>query len=451
MKKKKWINLSLLVSMMAVLSACATPQSLAPFSPPKIDAEGYAQKVDNLLVILDASSSMEQLYSGFRKYDLATGVVERLNQTLPDLDLTAGLRSFGHAADITKAPTLLDSGMAPYTKTVLTDGLARIPKAGGVSPLGDALTAAGKELGGLAGKTALVVISDGTDVGMTPLTAAERLVKTYGDHLCIQTVQVGDDPAGTVLMEKIAALSSCGGFQNANTILTRDGMAAFVQKVFLGEKLDSDGDSVADAADQCPDTPSGVKVDARGCPLDSDGDGVADHLDHCPATPAGVAVDAKGCPLDSDGDGVLDSIDSCPGTPAGTPVDAKGCPKPKATKSAQVTAAGTWVYEDIRFASGKAELTAGSTPVLREIAAALKANPRLKVEIQGHTDNRGSLALNERLSQQRAEAVRAYLIDQGIAPERLIARGYGPHQPIAGNDTAVGRARNRRVELKPLQ
>jgi OOP family OmpA-OmpF porin len=444
-------NLSLVVMMMVALVACAAPQSLAPFSPQKIDAAGYAQKVDNLLVVLDASSSMEQPHNGFRKYDLATGVVERLNQTLPALDLTAGLRSFGHAASITKARTLLASGMAPYTKTVLTDGLARIPKAGGVSPLGEALTAAGEELGGLHGKTALVVISDGTGMSTAPLAAVEELVKIHGDNLCIQTVQVGDDPAGTTLMKKIATASSCSGFQNADTILTREGMADFVQKVFLGEKLDSDGDGIVDASDQCPATPNGVKVDAQGCPLDSDRDGVADYMDKCPDTAAGVAVDARGCPVDSDGDGVLDSSDRCPGTPAGTLVDARGCPKPKATKSAQVTAAGTWVYKDIRFASGKAALTAGSTPVLEEIVGALKANPRLKVEIQGHTDSRGSLALNERLSQQRADAVRDYLIDQGIAPERLTARGYGPHQPISGNDTAEGRAQNRRVELKPLQ
>jgi OOP family OmpA-OmpF porin len=288
-------------------------------------------------------------------------------------------------------------------------------------------------------------------MGMGPLAAAEGLVKAHGDNLCIQTVQVGNDAAGTALMDKMAAASSCGGFQNADAILTREGMAGFVQNVFLGVKLDSDGDGVADAADQCPGTPGGIKVDALGCPLDSDNDGVADPMDNCPATPTGVAVDAKGCPLDSDGDGVLDANDRCPGTPAGTQVDAKGCPKPLATKSAKVTAAGTWVYEDIRFASGKAELTASSMPVLQEIAAALKANPRLKAEIQGHTDNRGSLALNERLSQQRADAVRNYLIEQGIAPERLTARGYGPHQPIVSNDTAGGRAQNRRVELKPLQ
>jgi OOP family OmpA-OmpF porin len=447
--KKTPFNLLPLILMILTLMACATPQPMAPFSPKGIDAEGYAQKVDNLLVVLDASASMGHLYNGHRKYDLATGVVDRLNQTLPALDLTTGLRSFGHAASISKTATMLSSGMAPYAKNVLADGLAKVPKAGGNSPLGDALTAAAEELGGLKGKTALVVISDGTDMGMGPVAAAEGLVSAHGDKLCIQSIQVGADPAGTELMQKIAAASSCGGFQNADAILTSSGMAGFVQNVFLGEKLDSDGDGVADAVDQCPGTQAGVKVDAKGCPLDTDGDGVADHMDQCPGTRAGVAVDAKGCPLDSDGDGVIDADDKCPGTSAGMPVDASGCPR--ATKSAKVTAAGTWLYEDIRFANGKAELTASSTPVLQEIAAALKASPQLKAEIQGHTDSKGSLSLNERLSQQRADAVRNYLIDQGITPERLSAKGYGPHKPIASNDNAEGRAQNRRVELKPLR
>ena len=184
---------------------------------------------------------------------------------------------------------------------------------------------------------------------------------------------------------------------------------------------------------------------------DSDGDGVPDSQDRCPGTPAGVAVDAYGCPLDSDGDGVPDYLDKCPGTPAGTAVDASGCPLPQATQSAAVTETGTWLYEDIKFDTGSATIKAASFPVLAEIATVLKQNPNLKVEIQGHTDSRGSLALNERLSQQRAEAVRDYLMGQGIASERLTARGYGPHKPIASNETADGRAQNRRVELKPLQ
>lgn len=103
-------------------------------------------------------------------------------------------------------------------------------------------------------------------------------------------------------------------------------------KVALGEKpmrpedRDDDGDGVPNGLDQCPNTPAGVMVDARGCPLDSDGDGVPDYLDQCPNTPPGTEVGPNGCPLDSDGDGVPDSRDKCPGTPKGVEVDADGCP-----------------------------------------------------------------------------------------------------------------------------
>ena len=95
---------------------------------------------------------------------------------------------------------------------------------------------------------------------------------------------------------------------------------------YFGRARDSDGDGVPDYMDNCPNTPAGVKVDAKGCPLDSDGDGVPDYLDKCPNTPAGVQVDATGCPLDSDGDGVPDYLDKCPNTPAGVQVDSVGCP-----------------------------------------------------------------------------------------------------------------------------
>ena len=89
--------------------------------------------------------------------------------------------------------------------------------------------------------------------------------------------------------------------------------------------VDSDGDGVIDENDKCPDTPTGVKVDAKGCRVDSDGDGVWDEDDKCAGTPKGVKVDSKGCRVDSDGDGVWDEDDKCAGTPKGVKVDSKGC------------------------------------------------------------------------------------------------------------------------------
>lgn len=209
---------------------------------------------------------------------------------------------------------------------------------------------------------------------------------------------------------------------------------------------DSDRDGVIDSADRCANTPAGTRVDANGCPVpvDTDRDGVMDNVDACPNTPAGTRVDARGCPVpvDSDGDGVMDNDDRCPNTPAGTRVDARGC--------AVVFEAGrtTIVLEGVTFATGKAELTPEAMAVLDRVAASLVNAADVNVEVQGHTDNTGSRALNVRLSGQRAESVRAYLVSKGVAANRLTARGYGPDQPAAPNTTAEGRAQNRRVELK---
>ncbi len=93
-----------------------------------------------------------------------------------------------------------------------------------------------------------------------------------------------------------------------------------------GCAVDSDNDGVADFGDSCPNTPAGVSVDGYGCPLDTDGDGVPDISDECPDTPPGVEVDARGCPLDTDQDGVVNAKDLCPNTPFGAEVDVHGCP-----------------------------------------------------------------------------------------------------------------------------
>ncbi len=206
---------------------------------------------------------------------------------------------------------------------------------------------------------------------------------------------------------------------------------------------DSDHDGVPDNLDKCPNTPAGVKVDASGCPIDSDRDGVPDYLDKCPGTPAGVKVDAVGCPLDSDHDGVPDYLDKCPDTPAGTKVDASGCP----IRAVFETGKRTLILEGVNFETNKAQLTPDSRAVLDKVAESLLAYPELRVEVQGHTDSRGSKALNTKLSQARAETVREYLISKGVAASRLHAKGYGPSTPIADHKTEAGRAKNRRVEL----
>ncbi len=175
--------------------------------------------------------------------------------------------------------------------------------------------------------------------------------------------------------------------------------------------------------------------------IDSDGDGVPDSRDACPGTPKGTAVDSKGCalpPPDGDGDGVIDVNDACPDTPRGLQVDPRGC-----AIKAQVL-----VLRDVNFEFDKASLTADAQLTLDQIAAGLRGQPTMEVRIEGHTDSIGSDVYNLRLSKARAQSVRSYLIQHGIADSRISSEGYGESKPVADNDTAEGRAMNRRVEFK---
>ncbi len=222
------------------------------------------------------------------------------------------------------------------------------------------------------------------------------------------------------------------------------GTAAGARVDASGCRVDTDGDGVFDEDDACAGTPSGVGVDASGCRVDTDGDGVFDEDDRCAGTPSGVGVDASGCRVDSDRDGVFDEDDACGATEPGVVVDARGCPQLFEPETTVV------VLEGVTFEVGSDVLTAGALRVLDRVARSLLGSPDLQVRVSGHTDSTGSRALNMRLSQERAEAVRRYLIGQGVAADRLVAVGYGPDRPVADNGTAAGRAMNRRVELERM-
>ncbi len=140
-------------------------------------------------------------------------------------------------------------------------------------------------------------------------------------------------------------------------------------------------------------------------------------------------------PKDSDGDGVFDKDDQCPGTLEGAKVDSRGC----------------WVLENVRFASGSAEIQSRYYSDLDNVVTVLKKNSGIEVVIEGHTDSQGSEESNQELSQKRAEAVMGYFVDKGISQERISAKGHGEARPIADNETAAGRAENRRIEIQVKQ
>jgi len=198
---------------------------------------------------------------------------------------------------------------------------------------------------------------------------------------------------------------------------------------------DKDKDGIADIDDNCPDVAGIAKF--KGCP-DTDGDGIMDKEDACP-TVAGLAA-FKGCP-DTDGDGITDKEDKCPLVP-GT-IANRGCPDVTPVEKEQITKIAKAIY----FATGKDIIKKESEAPLNELIPILMKYPEMKLKIEGNTDNVGKDELNLKLSQDRANAVKKYLEDKGIAAVRLTAIGNGETKPLADNATAKGRAENRRVDL----
>jgi outer membrane protein OmpA-like peptidoglycan-associated protein len=246
---------------------------------------------------------------------------------------------------------------------------------------------------------------------------------------------------------------------------------------------DRDGDGILDPDDRCPDDPEDYDgyEDADGCPeqQDSDGDGLHDDLDACPAEPEDVDgyLDDDGCPepdndldgipdasdqcandpedpdgyrdddgcpeRDNDTDGIPDVSDRCPNEPG--PESEQGCPR--VYQDVQVTGTAIRITQMIHFEFNRAVIRPESFGILNTVAQVLKDYPTITIEVQGHTDSRGNDDFNMRLSQSRADAVREYLIGQGIAASRLTSRGYGETMPIDSNRSSAGRAANRRVEF----
>jgi outer membrane protein OmpA-like peptidoglycan-associated protein len=202
---------------------------------------------------------------------------------------------------------------------------------------------------------------------------------------------------------------------------------------------DRDGDGIADGDDKCPDVAGLAKYE--GCPIpDTDGDGINDEQDKCP-TVKGLAR-YQGCPIpDTDGDGVNDEEDKCPSRPG--PASNMGCP----VISKEVIDKINFAAKNVFFATGSYKLLPKSFKSLNEVANLMKADESLMVDIDGHTDAVGSDQSNQVLSDNRAGAVKEYLIKQGVDPSRLKSAGYGETKPVADNTTAAGRAKNRRTEM----
>ncbi len=374
------------------LFGCASKMSMPTFDTKKFNANMYTSKVDNFMIVFDASSSLNEKYKGNTKFDIARALVYGMNDTLPELGQTAGLRSFGHAPEVSKNRTELFYGMERYSTQNLANNFTKITSAGGLSPLESALDAAGDDFDGLSGEmNAVIIISDGVSNPGAALASAEKLKTLYGNSICFFTILVGDDIQGATLLRSIANIGDCGFFIPADKLLTSEGMAFFVKKVFLEKK----------------------PAVAAPAPL-----------------PAPPVVSIK---KDSDKDGVYDEDDQCPGTPMGAKVNSVGC----------------WVLDNVLFDFDKDVIKSMAYPLLDSVVAILEKNPVMSVELNGHCDNVGTPEYNMGLSMRRANAVKDYLVGKGILRNRLATQGFGFTKPVALNGTDTGRAMNRRVELRP--
>jgi OOP family OmpA-OmpF porin len=254
---------------------------------------------------------------------------------------------------------------------------------------------------------------------------------------------------------------------------------------------DKDGDGYLDPDDKCPDEPENYQgyQDDDGCPddPDTDGDGIPDSKDQCvlapedkdgyldedgcpdpdndldtvldvndkdatgktcmndPEDPDGFE-DADGCPdPDNDKDSVVDLEDQCPAEPGPPGGDKPGCPKKPSLVI--VTAKEIKITQQIHFEFDKDKIRSESFPILDAVADVLKTNPNIKIDVQGHTDNKGAADYNKKLSDRRAASVKKYLVGKGIDGSRLVSHGYGAEMPIVPNTNDQNRALNRRVQF----
>ena len=336
----------------------------------------YVQKADNFFVINDSSSSMTDEYFGIgypaqptpTKFSVEKEILNRINQTIPDLKLTSSIRSFGFGNCLSWGYTQLNQAPTSYSKSTFGSGIDVLACASGISPIASGIDGTGKDLSATAGNIAVLILSDGHYLGSDGVTAMQSLKQQYGDRLCVYTVWVGNEEEkyGQTNLNQFSNIAGCGYGTTADRISSPDGMANFVKSIFL-------------------------KAGAEP-----------------PPAPEPVAV----------------------------------IPEPTPPEHISLSA-------DALFDFNKAVLRPRGRLLLSEIADQLQGAEYAHISVIGHADRLGSPAYNQKLSEERAEAAKSYLINNGIPSQKIHSEGKGATQPVTTPDQC--KRLNRRDLIDCLQ
>ncbi|MFZ2170676.1 MAG: OmpA family protein [Methylococcaceae bacterium] len=243
----------------------------------------YVQKADNFFVINDSSSSMTEEYFGVgypgqpdpTKFSVEKEILNRINQTIPDLKLTSSIRNFGFGNCLSWEFTKLIQAPASYSKSSFGSGIDSLTCASGGSPIQSGIEGTSNDLSATSGNIAVLILSDGHDLDSNGVTEMQALKQRYGDRLCVYTVWVGNEEEkyGQTVLNQLSNIAGCGFSTTADSISGPEHMASFVKSVFLKpgtpvadcSTLDGDKDGVNDCIDKCPSTLPGAKVSILGC------------------------------------------------------------------------------------------------------------------------------------------------------------------------------------------
>jgi OOP family OmpA-OmpF porin len=397
MKSKNLFKVIFPFIVFALFMGCATQKAATPIITavdlnPKLTSNQLAQKTNAFEVIFDATLTMNDAYKSGSKLSQEKFLITLMNDTIPNLKLTAAARAFGQFSAFGGPTSKSLFGPTDYTKSSLPQAIAPFTSGRGLSPLDAALDGATSDLQSQSGQLAVIAFSDGEDMAtFAPVPAAQRMKSAYGDRVCIYTVHLGDHPDGKKLMQQVADAGQCGFMVTGDSISTPEGMADFVEKVFLKTYVAERRQEV-------------VKEEPKPVIKEEPKPVVKEEL---------VEVKAQ----------------------------AQAQEAPKVVVAEPVT-----IELNVQFATGKSNIQTKYHNEIKKVADYMTKYPDTKAAIEGHTDNVGKEAANVKLSQNRANSVKNYLVSKfKIDSSRIEATGYGPKKPIASNSTKEGRQKNRRV------